>query len=278
MAFPPAFVDRDSHIGTRLLPGSDRWAAATRFRTAGPSGNGPAVTRVFDLAHLNFDRQRADTLMGGRFARRVTNTRARGVGSMGQRSTRAVCLCAAGLVTLATLALVQPLQPRCPPAAASTAPAQSTNNFWLATATGDLYTFGVEAYGDPGGAPLNRPIVDMVPSRDRHGYWMVASDGGIFSYGDTRFFGSTGDITLNKPIVGLSPTNDQGGYWMVASDGGIFSYGNANFYGSTGSITLNKPIVAMSADPGRQGVLAGGVRRRGLLLRRRRLLRVDRRA
>jgi len=93
----------------------------------------------------------------------------------------------------------------------------------------------------------------MIPSRDKHGYWMVASDGGIFSYGDTRFFGSTGDITLNRPIVGLSPTNDQGGYWMVASDGGIFSYGNANFYGSTGAITLNQPIVAMSPTPDDKG-------------------------
>ena len=171
---------------------------------------------------------------------------------MGHRSTRAGCLCAAGLMTLVTMALVQPLG-RDAPAAASAAPAQSINNFWLATATGDVYTFGVESYGDPGGAPLNRPIVDMVPSRDRHGYWMVASDGGIFSYGDTRFFGSTGALTLNKPIVGLSPTNNQSGYWMVASDGGIFSYGNANFYGSTGALTLNKPIVAMSATPDDKG-------------------------
>ena len=81
------------------------------------------------------------------------------------------------------------------PAAASTRAAQTTHDFWLATSTGDLYTFGVIDYGDPGGAPLNRPIVAMVPTHDRHGYWMVASDGGIFSYGDTRFFGSTGNIT-----------------------------------------------------------------------------------
>jgi hypothetical protein len=32
----------------------------------------------------------------------------------------------------------------------------------------------------------------------------VASDGGIFSYGDAAFFGSTGAMTLNKPIVGLA--------------------------------------------------------------------------
>jgi len=32
----------------------------------------------------------------------------------------------------------------------------------------------------------------------------VASDGGIFSYGDAVFHGSTGSLTLNKPIVGMS--------------------------------------------------------------------------
>ena len=32
----------------------------------------------------------------------------------------------------------------------------------------------------------------------------MASDGGIFNYGDANFFGSTGSIVLNKPIVGMS--------------------------------------------------------------------------
>src|SRR5690349_16333 len=35
------------------------------------------------------------------------------------------------------------------------------------------------------------------------GYWLVASDGGIFSYGSSSFHGSTGNIVLNKPIVGM---------------------------------------------------------------------------
>ena len=59
------------------------------------------------------------------------------------------------------------------------------------------------------------------------GYWLVASDGGIFSYGDAGFFGSHGGQPLNKPIVGMAATPDGGGYWLVASDGGIFSYGDA---------------------------------------------------
>jgi hypothetical protein len=32
----------------------------------------------------------------------------------------------------------------------------------------------------------------------------VASDGGIFTYGNTLFYGSTGGTQLNKPIVGMS--------------------------------------------------------------------------
>src|SRR5437588_10668190 len=53
------------------------------------------------------------------------------------------------------------------------------------------------------------------------GYWFVAADGGIFSYGDALFAGSTGALNLNQPIVGMSPTPTGRGYWFVAADGGI---------------------------------------------------------
>ena len=85
------------------------------------------------------------------------------------------------------------------------------------------------------------------------GYWMVASDGGIFSYGGAKFFGSTGAIKLNMPIVGMAATPSGNGYWLVASDGGIFSFGDAHFYGSTGAMKLNKPIVGMAATPAGNG-------------------------
>ena len=85
------------------------------------------------------------------------------------------------------------------------------------------------------------------------GYYEVASDGGVFSYGDAGFYGSTGSIHLNQPIVGMAATPGGRGYWLVASDGGVFSYGDAGFYGSTGSIHLNQPIVGMAATPGGRG-------------------------
>ena len=85
------------------------------------------------------------------------------------------------------------------------------------------------------------------------GYWLMASDGGIFSYGDAAFHGSTGAMQLNQPIVGMAPTPSGAGYWLVASDGGIFSFGDAGFLGSTGAITLNQPIVGMATTPSGAG-------------------------
>ena len=74
----------------------------------------------------------------------------------------------------------------------------------------------------------------------------MASDGGIFAFGDAGFYGSTGALRLNKPVVGMASTLSGHGYWLVASDGGIFAIGDAGFYGSTGSLVLTRPVVGMA--------------------------------
>ena len=50
---------------------------------------------------------------------------------------------------------------------------------------------------------LNKPIVGMAADPATGGYWLVASDGGIFSF-NAPFDGSTGGMPLNKPIVGMA--------------------------------------------------------------------------
>ncbi|HET9075698.1 MAG TPA: hypothetical protein VFN68_02110 [Acidimicrobiales bacterium] len=94
-------------------------------------------------------------------------------------------------------------------------------------------------------APPPPPPPPPTPPPPRPGYWFVAADGGVFSFG-APFFGSTGGLRLNQPVVGMAATPDGGGYWLVARDGGIFSFGDASFYGSTGNLALNQPIVGMN--------------------------------
>jgi hypothetical protein len=116
--------------------------------------------------------------------------------------------------------------------------------YWLVASDGGVFAFGNDLFhGSTGNLHLNQPIVDMafsnnptggpssVPS-DMAGYWLVASDGGIFSFGTAMFFGSTGTLHLNRPIVGMAATPHGQGYWLMGSDGGVFAFGDAAFHGS----------------------------------------------
>ena len=121
------------------------------------------------------------------------------------------------------------------------------------------------------GGPVPAPPPSPPPT---YGYWLVGSDGGIFTFGSAQFYGSTGSLRLQRPVVGISPTANKGGYWLVASDGGVFAFGDAGYYGSipgTGLApagsglphSLNAPIVGMvpSSDGGGYFMVAsdGGV-------------------
>jgi len=80
------------------------------------------------------------------------------------------------------------------------------------------------------------------------GYWLVASDGGIFAFA-TPTSTVRWRTHLNQPVVGIAPAPSGLGYWLVASDGGIFAFGDANFYGSMGAQHLNQPIVGWRLRP-----------------------------
>ena len=117
----------------------------------------------------------------------------------------------------------------------------------ISFAASDAHAGGAQYYGSPASRHLTRPIVTMMASPSGRGYWLAASDGGVFSYGDAKFHGSTGGMRLNQPVVGMATTPSGNGYWLVASDGGIFSFGDAKFRGSTGAMRLNRPVVGMAA-------------------------------
>ena len=117
-------------------------------------------------------------------------------------------------------------------------------------------------------------FANPVPTEDHFfGYWLVGSDGGVFSFGDSPFYGSTGSLKLQRPVVGIAAPSTNGpipqGYWLVASDGGVFSYGASQFFGSLPGLglhpagsglpnSLNAPIVGMVPSLNKGGYLLVG--------------------
>ena len=90
---------------------------------------------------------------------------------------------------------------------------------------------------------LNRPIVGISPTPDNRGYWLVASDGGVFAF-NAPFRGSMGAAHLNRPVNGLVAYGN--GYLMVASDGGVFAFSNKAFAGSLASNPPSAPIIGIT--------------------------------
>ncbi len=125
-----------------------------------------------------------------------------------------------------------------------------------------IQAFGTSQLGDLADQSLDMPLVGMASTVDGGGYWLVAADGGVFSFGDAAFLGSAADLALHEPIVGIAADPATGGYWLVAADGGIFAFG-APFYGSEGGQPLDQPVVGMAstADGGGYWLVAadGGV-------------------
>ena len=138
-------------------------------------------------------------------------------------------------------------------AASTSLAGYGVSGFWEASSAGFVGTSGGAIDYGAVTNTLNKPVVGLASTGNDGGFWLVASDGGIFSFGDAEFYGSTGNLRLNQPIVGMAATPGRKGYWMVASDGGIFSFGDAQFYGSTGALHLNKPVVGMASTPDGQG-------------------------
>jgi hypothetical protein len=116
------------------------------------------------------------------------------------------------------------------------------------TRSGAVYGRGGQSPG-MNGHPLAEPIVAIAPGTPVNGdssYYLVGSDGGIFTFQGAMFYGSMGGTPLNAPVVGTAPTNDGRGYWVVAADGGVFTFGDAGYFGSMGGRQLNSPVVGMA--------------------------------
>jgi len=78
---------------------------------------------------------------------------------------------------------------------------------------------------------LNKPIVGMTPTPFWSRIWLVASDGGIFCFGDAQFAGSLGNLNVGD-VIGMKRNDAGTGYWIFRADGSVYSFGSAPFLGS----------------------------------------------
>jgi hypothetical protein len=122
----------------------------------------------------------------------------------------------------------------------SIAATRDGGGYWLVASDGGIFSFGDAGfYGSiPGlgiapagstdpGPKLNAPIVGMVPSTTGEGYFLVASDGGVFAFGDARFEGSCPGIGgCGSPVVAVQPDASGNGYWVATSLGPVYRFGD----------------------------------------------------
>ena len=140
---------------------------------------------------------------------------------------------------------------------------------------GRVLGFGAPQVAPPLTLPLNSVVVTMTPNPvaplSDEGYWLASADGGVYSEGDAGFYGSLGALHLTGPVVAMAATPDGRGYWLAALDGGVSP-------SAMPASTARWAAAAQSADRRHgpdarwQGLLAGGLRRRGLRVRRRAFL------
>ena len=119
--------------------------------------------------------------------------------------------------------------------------------YWLVANDGGVFAFGDAGfYGSlpglgfaPAGTKrlprLNAPIVGIVPSHDGRGYFMVASDGGVFAFGDAPFEGSCPGIggCAGAAKVVMPAAGD--GYWLITATGDVYAFGEAPYLGGPGA-------------------------------------------
>jgi len=77
------------------------------------------------------------------------------------------------------------------------------------------------------------------------GYWFVAADGGVFSFGDAKFFGAA--VGSSFPVVGIAAAKDGLGYSIVRADGSVVNRGSAPLAGSLVGHLPARPITAVAA-------------------------------
>ncbi|WP_007507821.1 MULTISPECIES: hypothetical protein [Pseudofrankia] len=110
----------------------------------------------------------------------------------------------------------------------------SGRGYWIADTQGSAHAFGDATQYETVTGRLNEDVTGIAAVDSRSGYWLVAGDGGVFSYptnttdpAAVKFYGSLGEHPPVAKVVGLAPTAFGDGYWLADETGAVYPFGAA---------------------------------------------------
>jgi hypothetical protein len=125
--------------------------------------------------------------------------------------------------------------------------------FWYAMADGRVLPKGAAPVISPKQPQHPSSIVQMAMTPSRHGYYLVSSFGGVFSYGDAIWYGSIAGRHLRTETVALAVTPSGKGYYLLTRAGNVFAFGDARFRGSTAARLGTPPLAGIGLTPDGRG-------------------------
>jgi hypothetical protein len=131
------------------------------------------------------------------------------------------------------------------------------DGYWMLGANGAVYPFGGAV--DLGNATAflgGHQAVDLEPTPDYGGYWIVDDIGRVFAFGDASTKPGNADATTlaaGEKVTSLSATPTGDGYWIFTSQGRVFAKGDATPYGDMSGTTLNGPVLDSIPTPTGRG-------------------------
>jgi hypothetical protein len=102
----------------------------------------------------------------------------------------------------------------------------------------------VTVLGSGGAAPAPAPA----PAGKKQGYWMVARNGAVFSFGDAPHLGDVQGMTQGMEAVDLEPAPSLNGYWVVTNTGNVYGFRDSGYYGGlNGQLTVGETVTSLSS-------------------------------
>ena len=111
-------------------------------------------------------------------------------------------------------------------------PATARSATFAKLSAGVTHTFAVAARTDLRQGPSAGPTNSIARAPRPESYSILTDGGGIYSFGDARYWGNLIDHNYPGPAVSLAGTPSGNGYSILTSFGGIYTFGDGRYYGN----------------------------------------------